>query len=165
MALEEEKHEIAGIFMTTAVTMGYSDRSACSHLAADLNFSRYWWRRLSCPGRSIRVQVLPWIKGGRVNSHMLVTKNTQTGEMPTRSLLTLYGALLSVMEVCVRLNFPDNSCQTWNGNKHHFRSVIACVRLAATHPGKQEGFPRVTQSHQKNGTSDGFTGQKVLQEH
>lgn len=29
----------------------------------------------------------------------------------TRSFLALYGALLSVMEVCVRLNFPDRSCQ------------------------------------------------------
>lgn len=37
-----------------------SIRLSCPHLAADLNFSRYWGRRLSCPGRSIRVQVLPW---------------------------------------------------------------------------------------------------------
>lgn len=29
----------------------------------------------------------------------------------TLSFLALYGALLSVMEVCVRLNFPDNSCR------------------------------------------------------
>lgn len=30
-----------------------------THLAADLNFSTYCGRRLSCPGRSIRVQLLP----------------------------------------------------------------------------------------------------------
>lgn len=39
---------------------------SCSHLAADLNFSKYWGRRLSCPGRSIRVQVLPWTQGVRI---------------------------------------------------------------------------------------------------
>lgn len=38
-------------------TRGHSNRWSWSHLAADLNFSRYWCRRLSCPGRSIRVQV------------------------------------------------------------------------------------------------------------
>lgn len=47
---------------------------------------------------------------------MLLTKKILTGDIPTRSPLTLYGALLSVMEVCVRLNFPDNSCQTLNAS-------------------------------------------------
>lgn len=47
-------------------------RSSCSHLAADLNFSRYWGRRLSWPGRSMRVQVLPCRRSGekqRCKSH------------------------------------------------------------------------------------------------
>lgn len=44
---------------------------------------------------------------------------------------------------------------------------ICAFRLesATTHPGKQEGLPRVAQSDQKNGTSDSFTGEKVLEEH
>lgn len=71
------KHEVTGIFLTTVVivTVGYSNRSPCSHLAADLNFSRYWWRRLSCPGRSIRVQVLPWIKEGGKLTHVPYQEN------------------------------------------------------------------------------------------
>lgn len=117
------------------------------------------WQIYQSPGVALN-------KGGRVNEHMLVTKNIQPGDVPTRSLFTLYGALLSVMEVCVRLNFPDNSCQTLNASRQ-LSERICPFRLSTTttHPGKKDGFPRVTQSDQKNGTSDSFTGEKVLQEH
>lgn len=64
----------------------------------------------------------------------------------------------------MRLNFPDSSCQRTTSDH-----LVASVRLdynpASTHPGKQQGFARVTQSDQENGTSDGFTGEKVLEEH
>lgn len=48
--------------------------------------------------------------------HQLSTKDMRAGDKPTRSPLTLYGALLSVMEVWVRLNLPDSSCRTSNAS-------------------------------------------------
>lgn len=66
----------------------------------------------------------------------------------------------------MRLNFPDNSCQTLNASRQLSERIYP-FRLSSTttHPGKKDGFPSVTQSDQKNGTSDSFTGEKVLQEH
>lgn len=66
----------------------------------------------------------------------------------------------------MRLNFPDNSWQTRDASLQ-LSAHICPLRLqpATTHPGKQEGFPGVTQSDQKNGTSDSFAGEKVLEEH
>lgn len=65
----------------------FEERPVGSHLAADLNFSRYWGRRPSCPGRSMRVQVLPWgenaggmtsctAKGGGAERHSRLQTST-----------------------------------------------------------------------------------------
>lgn len=64
-----EVHWINQVRVTASLsrqTQNYREFFSCSHLAADLNFSKYWGRRLSCPGRSIRVQVLPWTQGVRI---------------------------------------------------------------------------------------------------
>lgn len=46
------------------------------------------------------------------------------------------------------------------------RVCASHVRIpVSTHPGKQQGFPRVTQPDQEDGASHGFTGEKVLEEH
>ena len=146
-----------------------------SHLAADLNLSRYWERRLSCPGRSIRVQVLHWIQVGEGTTinyckpHSCERMIKDGG--PTLSFLALYGALLSVMEVCVRLYFPDRSCRDTK-RQSHLREPLShapsqqrggvVLAPASTHPAEEKRFPGVAQSDQQHSAADSFAAEKVL---
>ncbi len=95
----------------------------------------------------------------------------------TLSSLVLYGALLSVMDVCVRLYFPDNSCQNMKCTvrlitqqssitiPEHAAVNNVAMKAAQTHPAEKKRFPRVTQPDQQHSASDGFAGEKVLQKH
>lgn len=63
------------------------------------------WESRCCPKYRRADNRKLWASWGR--SHWWLTELTL-------SFFALYGALLSVMEVCVRLNIPDNSCQNTN---------------------------------------------------
>lgn len=75
------------------------------------------------------------------------------------------------MEVCVRLNFPDSSCQHMKStkrnkqaNKHELPPTGLPGSVSAlTHPAEEQGFPRVTQPHQEHGGAHSLTGEEVLQ--
>lgn len=76
---EERERDISKLSLSSSALV-LEKRPVDIHLAADLNFSRYWGRRPSCPGRSMRVQVLPW--GGNAEG---VTSRTTEGLKPQQT--------------------------------------------------------------------------------
>lgn len=155
-------------------------RSSCSHLAADLNFSRYWGRRLSWPGRSMRVQVLPCRRSGekqRCESH------PHTSYFCPPTVLNSPCHFWLCMEHCCQWwrsvsawTFQTAAANTWKAQKEiskqtNKQTYISCPPptglpgsvSALTHPAEEQGFPRVTQPHQEHGGAHSLTGEEVLQ--
>lgn len=105
----------------------------CSHLAADLNFSRYCERRLSCPGRSIRVQVVAWVQEGKRKS----VNHDHHERMITDDKLNSPCHFWLCMERCCQwwrsvsvCTFLTTAAKTWNR-----RSLTTHISLAsAKHP-------------------------------